>query len=128
MPRSSTSLVLVVVALLAAPLAVAATDSGASTPAIRALMLRGQALNEKYRLGQYAGPSKQEIRAYTLRGQALNRMYHVGQQTGPTKQEIRAYTLRGQALNQQYHLGQYADTTGSSFPSNTVAFSAAAAF
>src|SRR6478752_1341399 len=101
MPRSSTSLVLVVVALLTAPLAVAATDSGTSTPAIRALMLRGQALNGKY---------------------------HLGQQTGPTKQEIRAYTLRGQALNQQYHLGQYAGTTGSSFPSNTVAFSAAAAF
>ena len=111
MPRSSTSLVLVVAALLMAPLAGAATgaptDSGPSKQAIRALEIRGQALNQIYRLGNYAGPSKQAIRAMTLRGQALNRTYHLGQYAGPSKQAIRAMTLRGQALNRAYHLGHY---------------------
>jgi hypothetical protein len=55
MSRSSTSLVLVVVALLTAQLAGAA--NGAPTD---------------------SRPSKQEIHALTLRGQALNRTYHLG--------------------------------------------------
>jgi hypothetical protein len=59
MSRSSTSLVLVVVALLTAPLAGAAsgapTDSRPSKQAIRALTLRGEALNRTYHLGGYAG-------------------------------------------------------------------------
>ena len=157
MPRSSTSLVLVVAALLMAPLAGAATgaptDSGPSKQAIRALEIRGQALNRTYHLGQYAGPSKQAIRAMTLRGQALNRTYHLGNYAGPSKQAIRAMTLRGQALNRTYHLGQYAGPskqairamtlrgqalnrtyqlgnyaggTGSSFPWLAVAFAGAA--
>jgi hypothetical protein len=100
MSRSSTSLVLVVVALLTAPLAGAA--NGAPTA---------------------SGPSKQAIRALTLRGQALNQTYHLG---GPSKQAIRALTLRGQALNQTYHLGEYAGRTGSSFLWLTAAFAAAA--
>ncbi len=91
MSRSSTSLVLVVVALLTAPLAGAAngapTASGPSKQAIRAVTLRGQALNQTYHLGQYAGPSKQDIRALTLRGQALNQTYHLGQYAGPSKQD-----------------------------------------
>jgi hypothetical protein len=105
MSRSSTSLVLVVVALLTAPLAGAA--NGASTD---------------------SHPSKQAIHALTLRGQALNRTYHLGEYAGPSKQAIRALTLRGQALNQTYHLGEYAGHTGSSFPWLTAAFAAAATF
>jgi Flp pilus assembly protein TadB len=105
MSRSSTSLVLAVVALLTALLAGAA--NGAPTN---------------------SNPSKQAIRALTLRGQALNRTYHLGQSAGPSKQAIRALTLRGQTLNQTYHLGQSAGRTGSSFAWVTVAFVAAAAF
>jgi Flp pilus assembly protein TadB len=105
MSRSSTSLVLGVVALLTALLAGAA--NGAPTN---------------------SNPSKQAIRALTLRGQALNRTYHLGQSAGPSKQAIRALTLRGQTLNQTYHLGQSAGRTGSSFAWVTVAFVAAAAF
>ena len=103
MSRSSTSLVLVVVALLTAPLAGAAT--GASTD---------------------SGPSPQAIRALTLRGQALDRVYHLGAYADPSPQAIRALTLRGQALDRTYHLGAYADPSGSSFPWRTVAFAAAA--
>ena len=57
MSRSSTSLVLVVVALLTAPLAGAANGAPTTRPAqaIRALTLRGQALNQTYHLGAYAG-------------------------------------------------------------------------
>jgi hypothetical protein len=132
MSRSSTSLVLGVVALLTALLAGAAngapTNSSPSKQAIRALTLRGQALNQTYHLGQSGGPSKQAIRALTLRGQALNQTYHLGQSAGLSKQAIRALTLRGQALNQTYHLGQSGDRTGSSFAWVTVAFVAAAAF
>jgi Flp pilus assembly protein TadB len=105
MSRSSTSLVLAVVALLTALLAGAA--NGAPTN---------------------SSPSKQAIRALTLRGQALNQTYHLGQSAGPSKQAIRALTLRGQTLNQTYHLGQSAGRTGSSFAWVTVAFVAAAAF
>ena len=105
MSRSSTSLVLVVVALLTAPLAGAA--NGAPTG---------------------SGPSKDAIRALTLRGQALNRTYRLGESAGPAKQAIRALTLRSQALNRTYHLGESAGETGSSFPWRTVAFAATAGF
>jgi Flp pilus assembly protein TadB len=105
MSRSSSSLVLAVVALLTALLAGAAIAAPTNS-----------------------SPSKQAIRALTLRGQALNRTYHLGQSAGPSKQAIRALTLRGQTLNQTYHLGQSAGRTGSSFAWVTVAFVAAAAF
>jgi uncharacterized protein with beta-barrel porin domain len=159
MSRSSTSLVLVIVALLTAPLAAAAngapTDSRPSKHEIRALTLRGEALNRTYHLGEYAGPSKEAIRALTLRGEALNRTYHLGAYAGPSNEAIHALTLRGQALNRTYHLGAYADPsneaihaltlrgealnrtyhlgayagrTGSSFPWRTAAFAALATF
>jgi hypothetical protein len=132
MSRSSTSLVLVVVALLTAPLAGAAngapTDSRPSKQAIRALTLRGEALNRTYHLGDYAGPSKEAIHALRLRGQALNRTYRLGENAGPSKEATHALTLRGQALNRTYHLGEYAGRTGSSFPWRTAAFAAVATF
>jgi hypothetical protein len=62
-----------------------------------------------------SGPSKQELRALRLRGDALNRKYHLGAYAGPSKQELRALRLRGDALNRKYHLGAYATATGSSF-------------
>ena len=61
MSRSSTSLVLVVVALLTAPLAGAANGSSTAS-----------------------GPSKQELHALALRGEALNRTYHLGAYAGRT--------------------------------------------
>ena len=70
MSRSSTLFVLVVVALLTAPLAGAAngapTSSGPSKQEIRALMLRGQALNQTYHLGQYADPSRSSFAWLTV--------------------------------------------------------------
>jgi len=105
MSRSSTSLVLVIVALLTAPLAAAA--NGAPTD---------------------SRPSKHEIRALTLRGEVLNRTYHLGEYAGPSKEAIHALTLRGEALNRTYHLGAYAGRTGSSFPWRTAAFAALATF
>ena len=95
--------VLVAVALLTAPVASAA--NGASTD---------------------SGSTKQAIRALEIRGQALNQAYHLGNYAGPSKQELRAMTISGQALNQAYHLGNYAGTSGSSFPWLAVAFTAAA--
>ena len=131
MSRSSTSLVLVVVALLTAPIAGAAnrasTDSG-SNQALRALTLRGQALDRTYHLGAYAGPSKQAIRALALRGQALDRTYHLGPDADGSKQAIGALALRSQALDRTYQLGAYAGPTGSSFPWRVVALAAAATF
>jgi hypothetical protein len=61
-----------------------AQSSQAASPAARAAMLRGEALNRRYHLGAYrlAGnssrPSAAELRAMTIRGNALNRKYHLG--------------------------------------------------
>ena len=73
----------------------------------RALILRSEALNAKYRLGTYKiGPSLAEQRADTLRGEALNRKYGLGNyKIGPSLYERRADTLRGEALNRKYGLG-----------------------
>src|SRR6267142_1432692 len=132
MSRSSTSLMLVIVALLTAPLAAAAngapTDSRPSKHENRALTRRGEALNRTYHLGEYAGPSKEAIHALTLRGEALNRTYHLGEYAGPSNEAIHALALRGEALNRTYHLGAYAGRTGSSFPWRTAAFAALATF
>jgi hypothetical protein len=123
---------LVVVALLTAPLAGAAngapTDSRPSKHEIRALTLRSEALNRTYHLGEYAGPSREAIHALTLRGQAINRTYHLGEYAGPSQEAIHGLTPHGQALNGTYHLGEYAGRTGSSFPWRTAAFAALATF
>jgi hypothetical protein len=63
--------------LLVAGTASASSKSAAMTKAeYRALMLRSQALNEKYGLGQ--GMTHAERRALMLRSDALNRTYHLG--------------------------------------------------
>jgi hypothetical protein len=63
--------------LLVAGTASASSKSAAMTKAeYRALMLRSQALNEKYDLGQ--GMTHAERRALMLRSDALNRTYHLG--------------------------------------------------
>ena len=62
--------------LLAGPASASSKPSGMTKAEYRALMLRSQALNEKYGLG--SGMTKAEYRALMLRSEALNRKYHLG--------------------------------------------------
>ena len=60
---------------------------GVTAAAYRALMLRGEALNEKYHLGRYStasqGMTAAAYRALMVRGEALNEKYHgIGLQDG----------------------------------------------
>jgi hypothetical protein len=58
------------------------------------------------------GETPAERRAEILRGNALNQKYHLGQyQTGLTPAEYRALMLRSEALNQRYGLGGIASLT-----------------
>ena len=58
-----------------------------------------------------AGMSKAEYRALIIRGDAMNEKYRVGRwqnvPQGMTPAEYRALTIRGEALNKQYHLGKW---------------------
>jgi len=62
--------------------------AGMTKAEYRALMLRGEALNEKYGLGKWAGRppsmSPAAYRALILRGEALNRKYGLGGSTAKT--------------------------------------------
>jgi hypothetical protein len=61
------------------------------------------------------GVTGQELKAMTVRGQALNRKYHLGQYAfGPTQAELRAMIARGEGMNEKYNLGQFAVTSESS--------------
>ena len=79
----------------------------------RALMLRSEALNQKYGLGKQRavpqGTSTAESRALMLRSEALNRQYQLGSGTSKPaamgRQEYRALVLRSNALNAKYGLG-----------------------
>jgi hypothetical protein len=78
------SRILVVVTAIGALLLLAGPASASSKPAgmtkaeYRALMLRSQALNLKYGLGEDPGMTKAEYRALMLRSQGLNKKYHLG--------------------------------------------------
>ena len=56
--------------------------AGMSRAEYRALIIRGDAMNEKYRLGRWQnvpqGMTPAEYRALTIRGEALNKQYHLG--------------------------------------------------
>ena len=106
---------------------------GVTGPERRAMILRGEALNKKYGLGQYVfGPTKQELAAMNARGEAMNKTYHLGQYAvqspeitaGLTSQpdswlqslvlnqkystaDLKADIARGQSMNQRHQLGQY---------------------
>ena len=60
----------------------AARPAGTSKAEYRALVLRSEGLNEKYRLGAWKGVpqgmSPQEYRALMLRSEALNKQYGLG--------------------------------------------------
>jgi hypothetical protein len=78
--------------------------AGAKAPELRALEIRGQAMNDKYNIDA--------LNALQIRGDALNRRYHLGvyaksAQTGNAA-ALRALKLRGRTMNEQYHLGSYA--------------------
>jgi hypothetical protein len=70
------------VVLAGAAQAATSKPAGMSTPEYRALMLRSQALNDKYGLGKPVGKptgmSQAEYRALMLRSQALNEKYGLG--------------------------------------------------
>jgi hypothetical protein len=52
---------------------------GVTGPERRAMIIRGEALNKKYNLGQYAfGVTGQERRAMILRGEGMNEKYGLG--------------------------------------------------
>jgi hypothetical protein len=86
--RSTTQLIAAVVAAVAALTILAGVAQAAKVPAgmtkaeYRALMLRSEALNEKYRLdtwkGVPAGMTAPAYRALMLRSEALNRKYGLG--------------------------------------------------
>ncbi len=62
--------------LLAGPASASSKPAGMTKAEYRALMLRSQALNEKY--GVARGMTKPEYRALMLRSEALNKKYHLG--------------------------------------------------
>jgi len=65
--------------------------------------------------------SKAEYRALLLRGEALNQKYRLGQQAVPqgmTAAEYRALMLRGDAINQKYGLGKQNAAAVASQPTN----------
>jgi hypothetical protein len=64
--------------------------------------------NRTYQRNQF-GVTGQELRAMIDRGNGMNKKYGLGQYAfGPTQQELAAMTARGTALNQKYHLGDFA--------------------
>jgi len=69
-----------------------------------------------------AGMSQAEYRALTIRGNALNEKYRLGEwknvPQGMTPAEYRALMIRGEALNKQYGLGKW--STSSSIPTVAV--------
>jgi hypothetical protein len=69
-----------------------------------------------------AGMSKAEYRALMIRSNALNEKYRLGEwknvPQGMTPDEYRALTIRSEALNKQYGLGKW--STSSSTPTASV--------
>ena len=131
MSRSSTSLVLVAVALLTAPLAGAAngapTTSGSSKQAIRALTIRGQALNQTYHLGALRRPVEaSDPRDDPPRPGAQPDL--PPRRSTPARRSKRSARSPSAARRSTRPTtsAQYAGGTGSSFPWLAVAFAAAA--
>ncbi len=125
-----TAAVLAAVSALAALAGVA--QAGSSRPQsmskaeYRALMLRSEALNQKYGLGpQRAVPEGMTAadRALVLRSEALNQKYGLGPQRAVpqamTAAESRALMLRSEALNQRYGLGKQRAAAVTRQPTNS---------
>jgi hypothetical protein len=81
----------------------------------RAMMIRGEALDQKYRIGAWkgvpVGMTPAQYRAMQIRGEALNKQYGLGAwkgvPEGMTPPQYRALKIRGEALNKKYGLGRY---------------------
>ncbi len=88
----------------------------------RALMLRSEALNQKYGLGPQRavpqGMTAAEYRALRIRGQELNRLYGPAESL-MTPAALRALTLRGEALNKTYGLDKQKAAAVTSQPTNS---------
>ena len=101
------------VTLVASAQASTAKPTRMSQSEYRALMIRSEALNRKYGLGQqraaHTRMTAAEHRALKLRSEALNRKYGLGPNwvvhPGMTAAEHRALMLRSEALNRKYGLG-----------------------
>jgi hypothetical protein len=74
-----------------------------------------------------AAMSKAEYRALVIRSEALNQKYHLGQwkgvPQGMTPSEYRALVIRGEALNKQYGLGKWSKASATQSTSSTQGFS-----
>lgn len=93
-----------VAALVVGMTLTAVAQAGANGPQLRALHVRGQAMNDKYNLDA--------LNALQIRSDALNRRYRLGvyatsAQAG-NEAALRALAVRGRALNMHYRLGSYA--------------------
>jgi hypothetical protein len=88
----------------------------------RSLMLRSEALNQKYGLGPQRampqGMTAAEYRALRIRGQELNRLYGPAESL-MTPEALRALTLRGEALNKTYGLDKQKAAAVTSQPTNS---------
>jgi hypothetical protein len=91
----------------------------------RALMLRSEALNQKYGLGPQRavrqGMSAAEDGALMLRSEALNQKYGLGPQRAVPQgmTAAGALMLRSEALNQKYGLGKQKAAAVTSQPTNS---------
>ncbi len=74
-----------------------------------------------------AAMSKAEYRALVIRSEALNQKYHLGQwkgvPQGMTPSEYRALVIRGEALNKQYGLGKWSKASATQSAGSTNGFS-----
>jgi hypothetical protein len=93
-----------VAALVVGMTLTAAAQAGGNAPALRALQIRSQAMNDKYNLDAQ--------NAVLARHDALNRLNQSGAYANPAPTNdaaaLRALALRGKAMNEHYQLGSYA--------------------
>ena len=93
-----------VAALVVGMTLTAAAQAGGNAPALRALQIRSQAMNDKYNLDAQ--------NAVLARHNAFNRLGQVGADASSAQASSeaarRALVLRGEAMNKQYRLGSYA--------------------
>jgi hypothetical protein len=131
--RIATVLAAIVALAAVTSVAQAATSkpAGMSKAEYRALVLRSDALNQKYGLGDWKGVPQgmtpAEYRALMLRSEALNQRYHLGTSKsvtqGMTPAEHRALVIRSEALNKQYGLGKWSKSATPRATTSTSGFS-----
>jgi hypothetical protein len=78
-------------------LAVNTKPVGMSTAEYRALMIRSEAMNQKYGLDRITGPSAPELRALRIRGEAMNQKYGLTQLAPDDRPGIRGADPTGLA-------------------------------